>query len=150
MRLMNTTAVVDYVLKAERGEDGNPLPNATVWKLRCLTATEAGAVTDAMVDFGSLRVQAPTEEGAAPNVSGMNISMSDRTKNRVRLGIAGWENLEDENGQPFEFFHEAFHIGARMFKGIPTKVFDALPETVINELHNAIMDLSTLKAAEGN
>lgn len=149
MRLMNTTAVIDYVLKAERDKDGNPVADATVFKLRCLTSTEAGAVTDAMVDFGSMRVQAPAE-GEAPKVTGMNISMSDRTKNRVRLGVAGYENLHNADGQPVEFYQEVFLIGARQFKGMPVEVFDSLPESVINELHNAIMDLSTLKAAEGN
>jgi hypothetical protein len=147
--LLNLAAQIDFVLPSQIGPDGAPLPGAVVWKLRCLTASERGALEDTMMDFSQSKVtQAP--DGTARVDMGMAFSMSERRLNRVRLGVVGWEGLTDHDSTPVEYIGEGFVLGSKRFVGAPSSVVQALPDDVLKALSKKVADLSGVSATAGN
>ena len=149
MRLLNLAAQVEYVHEDDRTADGTPAPDATVWLLRCLTNSEKGALDDSMMDFSKSRVSQGTNGKAVVDM-GMTFSVSERRNNRVRIGVVGWRNLLDAEGNELPFSTEAFTVGNKTFKGMPMAVLEALPQTVLKDLSREVGNLSGMSVAEGN
>lgn len=151
MQLMSIAAQVPYTLKSEREADGTPKEGATVFVLRCLSATESGALEDALVAFSGTTMNGVDEDGNPKiDMGGMQISMSGRVINRVRIGLCGWENLTDENGDEVDYSKEKFQIGGRRLDGVPLSIIDRFGMAVIKELSDKIESLSTLSHEQGN
>ena len=150
MQLLNLAVEVSYVLPEELDPlTKEPLDGATTWQLRCLTATEKGALDDSVVDFSQSRVY-QNKDGTAKMEGGMSFSMSDRRINRVRIGLVGWDGLLDHEGKPVPYVQETFKLGSKTFKGAPMDVVQALPDGVIKALARKIAEVSGLSASEGN
>lgn len=150
MRLMSTAIQVPYVLSDDKDEKGEPLPGATTFQLRCLTASEDGALDDGLVDMAGTVVGTANGE-ASVNMGDMQISIHGRLMNRLRLGICGWDTLTDpETGEEIPFTQEPFRVGGRKMEGVPLRILDRFPKSAVRELARKIENLSTLTHAEGN
>ena len=172
MRLMNTASHIRYVHPSEREPDtiphpddsgkpladrrvipnpnaGQPLPGATVWLLRALTSREEGALQDAIYDLS--RARARQDSGGEAQVD-MNIAItpSSLRRNRVRMGLVGWENLHSADGSPIEYVAEELTLGVRTYKAAPDSVIDMMPITLIAALAAQIERISSITPAEGN
>lgn len=170
MRLMNTAATVPYVHPTEREpafipnpdtgtkeehatipnpDAGNPKPGATVWHLRAITSREDGALQDAVYDM--TRTTAVQDKDGDTKVKlNMAVSPSSLRRNRVRLGIGGWDNLLDAEGNAIPFTREEFTLGARTFQGVPEEVLDMMPQSLITILASEVERHSSVTPTEGN
>lgn len=128
---------------------GQPKPGATVWLLRALTSREDGALQDAIYDLSRTRAR-QGEAGDAQVDMNMVISPSNLRRNRTRIGLVGWENLFDAEGNPIEFVAEELVLGARTFKAAPDAVVDMMPTTLISALAAQVEKLSSVTPTEGN
>lgn len=153
MQLFDVNRTVDYVLRQEIDpKTKKPRKGATTWKLRALRTSEMGALDDAMLDFSNATVNTDTDGDGRP-VARMErpaLDLSGRQRNRVRLGVVGWDGLLGPDGQPVPYTPEQFRVGARSVSGVPMDVVDALPPSVLRELADKIEDLSSIPAAGGN
>lgn len=151
MRLMNTAAQIPFVLPDDRDPaTGEPRDDATTFMLRCLSATENGALNDSLVNLNPT-IKGTTEDNMEVDVGGMQFSMSTRNINRVRLGLCGWDGLTDpDTGEEIPFTQEPLRIGGRRFMAVPLSVVDRFPQEAINELARKIGEIATLSAKEGN
>lgn len=170
MRLMNTSASVAYVHPSEREPDlipntdeatkaktpmvanpnaGKPKDGATVWMLRAMTSREDGALQDSIYDLS--RTSAAQDKSGDMRVN-MNMAISPSTlrRNRVRLGIVGWENLLDHEGNPIPFTQVDFALGNKTFKAVPEDVLDMMPQSLINALAAEVEKNSSVSFVEGN
>lgn len=153
MQLFDIHKTVDYVLRAELDpKTKKPAPNATTWKLRALRTSEAGALDDDMLDFSSATVSTTVQKDGTTSASmGRPVmDMSGRERNRVRLGLVGWEGLNGPDGKPVPYTTETFRVGAKSVEGVSMDVIDALPRSVLRELGAQIEELSNIPPAGGN
>ena len=151
MRLMNTAAQVPFVLTADRDPaTGEARDDATTFMLRCLSATENGALDDSLVNVNPT-IKGTTEDTMDVEIGGMQFSMSTRNINRVRLGLCGWDGLTDpDTGEEIPFTQEPLRIGGRRFMAVPLSVVDRFPPEAIKELSSKIGEIASLSAKEGN
>jgi len=163
MRLKSANAVIPYIDQVDReGGDpnGKPLNGATTWKLRPLTVSMEGAITDDMVDLGRTTFK-PTNNGETAEADvKMTVSASKMKINRVRLGIVGWEGLyvdaegaDAEDADAFTelpFTLETVVVGGQEFKGAPGAVIDMLDKHLLDRIDRKIKELSGVQPGMGN
>lgn len=173
MRLMNTAASIPYVHPSERepeylppardGEGkvisgqkaipnpkaGQALSGATVWHLRAISSREDGALQDAIYDMSRTSAQQDKSGDTKVNLS-ISMSPSSLRRNRVRLGIVGWENLRDHAGDPIAFRKEEMTLGNRTFMAVPEEIIDMMPQMLISAIASEVEKLSSVTPTEGN
>lgn len=150
MRLLNLKSTVRHVCKPDLNADGTPKDDATVFLLRTLTASEKGAIKDTIVDMNEMRLTVKEDGTPDVDMGSMGISMSGQTMKRVRLALIGWENLNDEEGNPVEFRAEPFRMGAHKAEAVAMELMEAFPAQYLAELDNVVKRISGLDAATGN
>ncbi len=127
--IANTTGkVVDYILEEERDK---PESERTTFRLRTLSKRATATIQDNLVGYdvaGSVVVSRP---GTGALVA-------------CKLGIAGWENLLDADGNEVRprFITSKASKGA--IQALSPKSLDVLPQFAIDELGGAIMELNGL------
>ena len=123
-----TGKVIDYILKEEREK---PDAERTVFHLRTLSKRATATIQDNLVGYdiaGSVVVSRP---GTGALVA-------------CKLGIAGWENMQDADGNEVRprFITSKGSKGG--LQALSPKSLDVLPQFAIDELGGAIMDLNGL------
>lgn len=114
-----------------------PKQQQTVFHLRRLPATVAMALDNL--------------HEASADGKHVTLRMGDQKKVALLAGIAGWDNLLDQNGAPVEFRSQK---GDRVVCGITIRnpadldLVDTLPEDVADELAAAIRNGSALTATD--
>lgn len=169
MRLMNSAASTAYVHPSEREPDtipsdavnaavGDTMPNpnagkakpgGTTWMIRGLTSREDGALQDSIVDMSRASAQQGKDGEMKVNM-GMIISPSTLRRNRVRLGIVGWDTLQSHDGTEIPFTQEDMVLGAKTFKAVPEWIMDLMPQSLISALAGEVERNSTVTPTEGN
>lgn len=133
----------EYVLECDRDEDGRPLPGATVFHLRVLSARDIAEIEDNLAGFDT--------EGS----QGL-IFVGKQKLETLRRGLAGWDdfNWRDKEGKIHEVPFEVKNVGSpskgrRSF--VDDSCLDYLHPDWRTELANAITEQTRMTSdQEGN
>lgn len=124
--------VIDYVLEEERDRPEN---ERTTFKLRTLSRKATAIIQDNLVGYDLTGSVLTSRPGTGALTA-------------VKLGLAGWTNMVDDEGQDVR---PRFITGkgAQGLKVLSPASLDALPQHVIDELGGRIMELNGLGRAGG-
>lgn len=124
--------VIDYVLEEERDK---PESERTTFKLRTLSRKATAIIQDNLVGYDLTGSVLTSRPGTGALTA-------------VKLGLQGWSNMQDEDGQEVR---PKFIVGkgAGGLKVLSPATLDLLPQHVIDELGGAIMELNGLGRSAG-
>ena len=134
---LDPNGTFDYVLKRERDEDGEALPDATIWRLRFLRAREYDIVQRALAQAEKLT----REDKDAP--------LMERSEQVLQLGLRGWAKFYDSSGEEIAFpaLSEGEVFGMRCMLA-PSEAVARIPSATDKvELLGAILSGQTLTGA---
>jgi hypothetical protein len=95
-------------------------PDATVWHLGTLSSLLMSVLQD---DVASFR-----EEGA------MTIRMADNDLLAARLALRGWDNFEDDDGNPVPFTTELINLRGRKYEALSEELTSRIPIPVLRSI----------------
>lgn len=116
-----------------------PHGQQTTFHLRRLTVGERAAIADMELE----EVLSQDENGRALLTRRRRPGMSQLE--RVRAGLAGWDNLQDANGAPILFvLGPPRQVAGRVAGCVSDELLDLIPENALIEIERAIYDAARL------
>lgn len=99
IRAIKAGKTYEYVSRKDDGysEDGNHKPEATKWKLKVLTGQEMAEIRDRQAN-----ISIDTVDGKM-SAPGIRMSMFATAYHTLALGLVGWSNFLDEEGNAVPF-----------------------------------------------
>lgn len=135
IKALNLSHVREYICKNDRDSD-----EPTVWKLGTLTSRQIGEIRDAASSFvvDTNKPQgAPDEENEVET----KFAQSKMCYDAARQGLRGWDNfLDPETDAPIPFESQAREIAGAQTRVVPLKLMDRIPQSVIMELGQEILN----------
>lgn len=122
----------------DRGPEPEPKfehsPEATVWLLGTLDSITMAALSDDLTSIGA--------EG------GLVLRNADNDITAARLGIKGWENWNDDDGNPLVFKTEELVVRGRKVDALTEELVEMIPIPVLRELGREIKRRNSMDMVE--
>lgn len=151
IRAINTAATKNYVSELDTSVDekGNPLPEATVWKLGAMDSYIQAHVTSKStsyavkegIDVSSLKGKDKEE---VSNSMDYRIDAHAMFIEVCRFCIRGWENFEGVDGKPVKFKTVKTNLRGRMYDVVDSELLAQIPIEIMQELYVEVNNLSNL------
>jgi hypothetical protein len=110
---------------------------ATIWHLGVLSSRDVGRIRD-MATSLKFKTGVKEDEATDDDVE-TSIARAKMNFEAVRLGLTGWSNFLDANGNTLDFKTVKRDVAGRKRDVVPDELLDMIPLDVIEELANLIM-----------
>lgn len=140
IKALNLTRTRKFISKSDTGPDAEK----TVWLLGTLSSRDIGRIRDSASSFEIDTSQKGADgKSTSPDKMTTNVERSKMNMEAVRLGLRGWENFLDDDGEPIKFVTKKLDIGGKVREVIPMDVLDIIPADLITELADALLGANT-------
>lgn len=155
IQAINIEATKEYVSELDEARDkkGNPLPEATTWKLGAMDSyvdahTTSKATSYAMkegIDPDSLKGKSKEEIGSHMEYSVDSYSIAMEC---CRFCIKGWTNFMGPKGKELKFKSGKSSLKGRIYDTVDPDLLAMIPKDIILELYVEVIKLSNLSEEE--
>ncbi len=155
IRAINTEATKDFVsiLDDARDENGEPTPEATVWKLHAMDSyIEAHVSSKATsysikddVDMSDL--EGKSEDEIKKSMS-YNVDTFTMAMDTCKYCLQGWDNFKGPDGKPLEYKSVKCSMRGRSYTVVDPDLLGKIPKDIILELYVEIVGMSRISEAD--
>lgn len=142
MKGISRTQVTKYVCEGDPGhtklgEKAEGLP--TVWHFRPFSARARAVFNDRHTTF----IQREEADGFK-----FLSTLNQKHYDRVRFGLAGWDNWQDEDGNEIKFETVEDSLGVLRMPSVTMALMDRMTDDLISELADAMYKADIVTVAE--
>ncbi len=148
---LTLSSVKRYVLTRDpcRGPNGEEVDGSTVFILKTLDGQQIAAVRDSQyaVDQEVVDAAAAGKENTGKAVQ-FKVSPYGQSYEAIRIGLQGWENFQDQDGNTITFETEMVNVAGRSVSVVKRELLGRIDAQDAFELMTVLMQMNTVSAAE--
>lgn len=155
IQAINVEATKEYVseLDTARDKKGNPLPEATIWKLGAMDSyVDTHASSKATSYTLKEGVQASSLKGKSNEEIGSSLEYSidaySIAMEACRYCLKGWSNFAGVKGKTIKFKSIKSNLKGRIYDTVDPNLLAMIPKDIILELYVEIVKISSLSEQE--